>query len=493
VTDLAVKPGADDASTGATSVVDTSTDAPETSDETTATSPLEWSPAEPEPKKKRVGLWIGIGAGAALAGLVAASLVLIAPGTSVGGASVGFMTPGAATDALTQRLAETTVVLTGEGADAELTGADLGATLDARALADTAFAERPAWNVTQWFGEPLPAVVAIDDAAATEALRAIAPDLYVDPVDATLAFDAATASYITTPSVEGTGIDVSAVRDALQSAFVAGESRVEFNVVAAPIDANIPTYVAESAAANLNGILDHAGFYVGEERTVPIDRAVVASWLTVEPGERGTFEITADEAAIQQVVDTLPEIVNRAPVNNTVITDTAGEVLREESAGVVGRELGDPSQIAGDYAAQLATGNGAFTLPVTEVPFTTTALARNVVVDLSEQRVYLYENGNIVDSYLASTGKGGSPTFTGSFRVNWKTPMQDLGCFEGAPYCTENVPYLAYFNGDQALHGAYWHNNFGNVMSHGCVNLPVATAKFVYDWVAVGTEVRVQA
>ncbi len=39
-----------------------------------------------------------------------------------------------------------------------------------------------------------------------------------------------------------------------------------------------------------------------------------------------------------------------------------------------------------------------------------------------------------------------------------------------------------YFNGDEALHGAYWHNNFGNRMSHGCVNMPIDVAEFVYDW-----------
>lgn len=438
-------------------------------------------------------MWIGIGAGVAAAALVASSLVLIAPGTSVAGVPVGFLTAGAATDAVQQRLAETTIVLTGPGGDAELSALDLGASVDSRALADAAFADHPMWNVTQWNGEPIPAVVDLDTEAASSALRAAAPELFTDPVDATLLFDAATVSYVTTPSVEGTGIDVGAVREALQTAFVAGETVVEFEPVAAPVEAQTPTFVADSAAANLNGILDSAGFYIGEERTVPVARDVVASWLTVEAGDRGTFEITADAAAIQTVVDGLAASVDRPAVNNTVITDSAGEVLREESAGTVGRQLGDTSGIAADYAEQLSTGSAAFELPVTEVPFTTTALARSIVVDLSEQRTYLYENGAVVASYLSSTGLSGSPTHTGSFRINYKLAMQDMGCFEGAPYCTEDVPWVAYFNGDQGFHGAYWHNNFGARMSHGCVNLPVNTAKFVYDWAPMGTQVQVRA
>ncbi|KAA9145423.1 L,D-transpeptidase, partial [Microbacterium lushaniae] len=103
----------------------------------------------------------------------------------------------------------------------------------------------------------------------------------------------------------------------------------------------------------------------------------------------------------------------------------------------------------------------------------------------------LYENDQVVQSWAMSSGLPGSPTLPGSFRIGWKTPMQDMGCFPGAPYCTENVPWVSYFNGDQAFHGAYWHNNFGNVMSHGCVNLPVNAAKFIYDWAPQGTQVSV--
>ena len=58
-------------------------------------------------------------------------------------------------------------------------------------------------------------------------------------------------------------------------------------------------------------------------------------------------------------------------------------------------------------------------------------------------------------------------------------------------YYTENVPWVMYYNGDEALHGAYWHNNFGNQMSHGCINMPVDAAAFVYTWAPMGTEVSV--
>lgn len=493
MTDLAIKPDAEEAGPG-----DDSTAASDATVElgTDSGSPgstgVEWAPVEPEPKKRRVGMWIGVGAGVLAAGVVASSLVLIAPGTTVAGVPVGFLTAGAANDAVASRLAETTIVLRGPGGDAEVTAADLGATVDARALADAAFAERPMWNVTQWFAEPLDAPITIDADVATAALRAAAPDLYTDPVDATLTFDAATASYVTTPSVEGTGIDVAAVQDALHDAFVAGDTRVDFDVVSAPVVAETPTFVADSAAANLNDILENAGFYVGSERTVPVARDVVASWLTVEPGDRGTFDITADQAAIQTVVDGLPAAVNVAPVNNTVITNSAGKVLREESAGTAGRELGDTSDIAADYAAQLSTGKAAFELPVTEVAFTTTNLARRVEVNLSSQRAYLFENDKVVKELIMSSGVSSSPTPAGRFTVNGYSRQQSMGCFNGAPYCVENVPYVTWFAPDVGFHGASaLRSSLGFPQSHGCVNMWDNDAAFVYDWTATGTEVWV--
>lgn len=494
MTDLATKPGADeaqpvDAVTADHAAIDGEGIAPQGGDPDAPT--YAWAPAEPRPRKSRKALWIGLGAGVATVGLVLSSLVLIAPGTSVAGVSVGWLTQGAAVEAVQQRLATTTIVLTGEGGDAEVTGADLGASVDADGLAADAFAAHPMWNVTAWFPEPIDAPVFVDPEVAGSALRAAAPELYTDPVDATLTFDAATASYVTTPAVPGTGIDVDAVRLALQEAFAAGETRVEFEATVAPVQAATPTYVAQATATRLNGILETAGFYVGSERTVPIDRAVAASWLTVTPGERGTFSITADEAAIEAVVATLPAAVNRDAVNATVITDSSGSVISEITAGVSGRVLGDTSSVAGEFAAQLAAGNGSYLLPVEETEFATTALERRIEVDLGAQMTYLFENDKVISSHAISSGLPGTPTFTGSYRVFAHTRIQDMGCFEGAPYCTEDVPWVTWFNGDQAFHGAYWHNNFGAVMSHGCVNVPLGTSNWLYNWAPSGTRVEI--
>jgi hypothetical protein len=451
-----------------------------------------WAPAEPAPRKSRKGLWIGLTGGAAAVALAASSLILIAPGTAVAGVGVGFMTPGAAIDAVQHRLATTEIVLTGEGGDVVVNGADLGASVDAEALVEAAYAAHPLWNVTAWFPASVTAEVTLDEEAAASALRASAPQLYTDPVDATLAYDEEAGEYVAAPAVAGEGIDVESVRVALQEAFQSGRTEVSFEPALAAVEAPMPTYVAEASADRLNTILDTAGFYVGDERTVPVPREVAQSWLTVTPGD-GTFEITADEAAIEELVPALAKKVDRKPVKERVVTDSSGEVLRELRAGVTGRSLGDTGDVASEFAAQLAAGDARYQLPVDVVDFKTATIERRVEVDLGSQTLFMFENDKVYRSFPISSGLSVTPTFQGHFKVFAFVPIQDMGCFPGAEYCTADIPWVAYFNGDQAFHGAYWHNNFGNPMSHGCVNMPISTAKALYDWLDIGTEVWIHA
>ncbi|GAA3764494.1 hypothetical protein GCM10022240_15980 [Microbacterium kribbense] len=442
-------------------------------------------------RKRHLGLWIGTPLAVALVGVIAASLVLIAPGTAVAGVQVGGMTAGAAAAAIQSRLNETTVELTGHGVHATLTGAQLGAKVDAQALAKAAFADHPMWNLGGWFSGADHAPVTLDADTATAALRAAAPALFEAPVDATVTFDAKTASYASTPAAGGTGADLDVLATALQDAFAKGEGTVPVAATQAPVAPAISTDTAKKTAAALNTMLDKIGFYVGDERTVPVDRKVAASWLTVTAADDG-FTITADQAAIANVVGTLEKSVNRPPQNGTEITDRQGTVLRVDRPALDGRTLGDTSGIAAAFAGQLAGGDGVYRLPVTVTKASTTKVSRHIVVDLSRQMTYLYQNGALLRSYLISSGTAGHATPTGYFRVFAHVVKQDMGCFDGAEYCTKNVPWVTYFAPDVGFHGTYWHHNFGHVMSHGCVNMPIDIAKFVYDWAPTGLEVTVQ-
>jgi lipoprotein-anchoring transpeptidase ErfK/SrfK len=109
-------------------------------------------------------------------------------------------------------------------------------------------------------------------------------------------------------------------------------------------------------------------------------------------------------------------------------------------------------------------------------------------VDLSQQRVYAYAGDAVVNSFVVSTGTWQTPTPTGKFKVWIKMRFSDM---TGPGYYLPDVPYVMYFNGDYGLHGTYWHNNFGTPMSHGCVNLSIPDAAWLYDFSREGTVVNV--
>ena len=109
-------------------------------------------------------------------------------------------------------------------------------------------------------------------------------------------------------------------------------------------------------------------------------------------------------------------------------------------------------------------------------------------VDLTHQMVYAYDGNTLVNSFLVSTGTWQHPTVTGQYRVYVKYRYTDMS---GPGYYLPNVPYTMYFYQGYALHGTYWHSNFGTPMSHGCVNLSIPDSEWVYNFSSVGTLVNV--
>jgi lipoprotein-anchoring transpeptidase ErfK/SrfK len=120
---------------------------------------------------------------------------------------------------------------------------------------------------------------------------------------------------------------------------------------------------------------------------------------------------------------------------------------------------------------------------------------KTIVVSVGQQMLWVYKGDKVVLSTYVSTGRAGFDTPIGSFAVLSKLPSQTMeGVIGGEYYNVPDVPWVLYFtNSGHALHGTYWHNNFGTPMSHGCVNLPLDVAAWLYDWAPVGTPVRVVA
>jgi len=120
---------------------------------------------------------------------------------------------------------------------------------------------------------------------------------------------------------------------------------------------------------------------------------------------------------------------------------------------------------------------------------------RWIEINLQEQVMMVYESGKLVFATLISSGSPPFYTQPGVFQV-YKMLVNDRmsGAFEADKsdyYYLEDVPYILYYDNLRAIHGAYWNNYLGYRGSHGCVNLSVADAHWVYDWAEEGYYVYV--
>jgi L,D-transpeptidase catalytic domain/TAT (twin-arginine translocation) pathway signal sequence len=132
--------------------------------------------------------------------------------------------------------------------------------------------------------------------------------------------------------------------------------------------------------------------------------------------------------------------------------------------------------------------------PEEMTPISPDVMDKRLEVNLKAQMLYAYQNGSQVFSAQCATGT----TFTiedqgfvdfrtaaGSYSVVRKRPSRHMMGFLGRPdqYDLPGVPFCTYFTAEgAAVHGTYWHNDFGHPRSHGCVNVPPAVAKWVYRW-----------
>jgi len=161
----------------------------------------------------------------------------------------------------------------------------------------------------------------------------------------------------------------------------------------------------------------------------------------------------------------------------------------------------NPSNLTGTYDATQAAGtfnNQTVPVPAFQADsgydpmvLGATNNAKRIEIDLANQRLYGFEGENKIHDFPVSTGKW-NKTPTGIFQVwvklrysNMRGGSKPLGTYYNLP----NVPYVMFFSNDDyprsdgyGIHGTYWHDNFGEPMSHGCVNMDQKDVAQLYYW-----------
>ncbi len=179
-------------------------------------------------------------------------------------------------------------------------------------------------------------------------------------------------------------------------------------------------------------------------------------------------------------------------IDSTVIVDGKSWYLIEQD-----KSIRYPERITSDWyvyadAVDVFTDDGEENLTKNSTPTT-----KNIFVNLTEEVLYAYDGDVLFMKEPISTGLELTPTPAGTFKVYRKTPSRYMqGPLPGVSsqmYDLPGVPWDLYFTNEGAvIHGAYWHDNFGQKWSHGCVNLSPQTAKKLYEWADIGTPVTVQ-
>ena len=239
-------------------------------------------------------------------------------------------------------------------------------------------------------------------------------------------------------------------------------------------------------------------------QTATISPDVIKSWLTITPsGNKVQDYLQINSGAMDTSLLAIANQFVVAPVSQVSVTHNdgitpSGIIL----AGKNGTSLSDPSTLstqAQQYAKSVMDAKGLqFSTPLQIVPFqavTPAAFPKLLEADVNTERLYAWQNGQLVNTFLASAGAPATPTPIGEFQIWNKLTTQTMKGLNpnGTPYVQPNVPWVNYFDhsGD-AIHGNYWRpvSVFGNVStSHGCVGLQVGDGEWVYNWAPVGTTV----
>src|SRR3989338_2318232 len=126
----------------------------------------------------------------------------------------------------------------------------------------------------------------------------------------------------------------------------------------------------------------------------------------------------------------------------------------------------------------LASENTKFSVLGTNTPNP----QKHIYVDLASQILYAYDGSNKFMQTFISSGRW-NRTPVGNFNIWTKLRSTRMSGGSGNDaYDLPNVPYVMFYYRDFGLHGAYWHNNFGYTMSHGCINMRPIDAGALFEW-----------
>ena len=396
------------------------------------------------------------------------------------------------------------VTFVNDGTRVTVPAKDLGVALNVDATAKQVLQAKRANGLLRGILSPnvahVPLVLTSDAGMLKAYMAQHFSSVFVDPTDARLAYNQAAQQFDIQNGTMGKGFDIQSFESRLPD-LAAHPRNFTLTLATLPVKPLIPASGLVGPQQTVNQQLKQPlQFTLGNQTIYTATPADIANWVQFVPDTtKGTVSIDYDKAKIQQFLDQpVSPIIATPPQDRKVIIDQASGSQVVVSEGHEGQQIQDTDKLAADVLNAL-NAHQSLTKEVTvaTAPFKTVTVSGSgkwIEIDLTHQRATLYVGNEVVNSFLISSGIASHPTRTGVFAVWLKVPEQTMtggSAAAGDYYYLPGVKWVSYFDEDRAMHGTYWHHNFGHPMSHGCINMTNDAAKIVYDFAPVGTKVVV--
>lgn len=473
-------------------------------------------------KRAKVSLWVVV---AVVVLLLAAFITVFmvfqsrtVPGARVGELSVGNLNRQELQEKLDKAFDDQTVTYKIDGETTQASLKDAGFSLDTDATVEKLLADNSspfALAAHLFTGVDVTPVFTVDKAQVEKFGQTLPLSEDNQVKEPTAVFNSEDQIFHLVDGKAGQGIDIKALEQDTEAAVTkeAGTSRV-------PV-VNVKTVEEQPAVseANAQAALEKANQWLTLDLSVRDNaslqefpsRDIRATWLTFTP-EGDQIVISANKENIGNWVEEFAKETGRDPepgLRNMNPDGTVAAVARPAVSGLVASNTKEVSEALASSVESMQNQDLSFKYDEKDGGWTdrpVAAGAENLVykpaegekwidLNLEEASVTLYEGTKVVAGpFPMVPGAPETPTVKGDYNVYLKYDTQTMRGenSDGSKYETPGVPWVTYFTGSYAFHGAYWRDSFGwngPGGSHGCINMRIPDAKTLYDWADMGTKV----
>lgn len=423
------------------------------------------------------------------------------PGTIVDGMDVTGKTASEVEDAITEQLKGYTLTINGrEELSESITGESVGLYAEFDDTLEKAVAAQKPMNWGKYrFGKAVNEVNTdallhyssemLDEAVA--GLSCMDRENMREPQDARISdYDSATGSYTIIKEDEGTELLEDKVKEAVATAIMSLAESVDLEEQGCYLAPSVTSEdeALKTACETMNKYVGAKITYKFGDKAETLNGNEIHNWLTVN----GT-SVSVSEAKAAEYVKNLASAYNTAYKPKTLKTSYGKNVTI--TTGSYGWKIDQTKETA---ALVSLIKNGEQTSREPEYSQKAASRSGNdygntyVEINLTAQHLYFYVDGKLLvqSDFVSGNAAKGWSTPAGAYALTYK---QRNATLKGQGYATP-VSYWMPFNGGIGLHDANWRKTFGGTIyknkgSHGCINLPPAVAKTIYENISAGDPV----